>query len=831
MACRSPLLFTALALLPVTAAAQTAFVNQTDFSRGATLPPSSAATVDEATAPLLNPAGLYFLGGAGFNYIHERAIARGQTLDGIYGGYTAFGIASLGLSMEWMRGAVLPDYRKTTWTFALGTPSIALGTSLNLFSSDNSDLNRTTSWNLGAVIRPYRALSLAGSILNIDQPHTGAVLLPRKFDFGVGVHPLHERLTLALDWLFTSPAGASNSSLQLMAQGEIIRGLVLGAGVSHSFDPSHDWLYQVGLTFNTAHFGAGYAVGFSPGGGTDHVIDIRATQAHFSGAAPEGGKVVMIDLSKEMTAEGSLAIFGVTSDNPYLKLMRKLRRAARDPDLRGVILKISSFPDLGLGRAGELRDAIFDLRRAGKRVFALLLIADDAEYYVATAADEVLAVPQAILLVNGFDAEMTFFGGAMQKLGVHWDVARIGKFKNAPDRLTKTGASPEEKEALNAILATYVHSFESAVTETRHISADKLHAILKEGVLPPVRAKELGLLDGIMDARTLEERLTNVLPGARFDATYNPPPIAERAWGDRRRIAVVPVLGDIAGGKSRSDPLGITKVAGAETIIAALKEAEEDPLTAAIVLRVDSPGGDSLASDLISRAVQQAKERKPVIASMGDMAASGGYEASMCADAIFAESTTVTGSIGVFVIKPAVDDLAHKLGIQRERIQTSPLADVVNLFRPWTPEEQTAVQHAVDIQYNDFISGVAQCRHQTKDQIDAIARGRVWSGSDAKARGLVDHLGGLNDAVAEARRRAHVPDSEDVDIPTLGGPGGILGAIQADSRSAMIALHLVTPEDVMPETIRRLAAEVGIPPMTLLDPGVQARLPFDLKIH
>ena len=241
---------------------------------------------------------------------------------------------------------------------------------------------------------------------------------------------------------------------------------------------------------------------------------------------------------------------------------------------------------------------------------------------------------------------------------------------------------------------------------------------------------------------------------------------------------MVPVLGTISGGKSRESPLGGEAIAGAETVALALERAQRDPTVAAIVLRVDSGGGDVLASELMYRAALEAKKHKPVIASMGDVAASGGYYAAMAADEIWASPTTLTGSIGVFYLKPALRGLlGDKLGANQETITRAPMADLLNSWRPWTEAEQKAVQAWVDSAYDDFITQVATSRKLDKAKVDGVARGRVWAGTAAKEHGLVDSLGGLMEAVEAARKRAKVPAGEELDLVVLGEARGLFSSL------------------------------------------------------
>ena len=827
----SPALLIAL-LSSTSVLAQTTALSFEDLSRGITLGPTSAALVDEATASNVNPAGLANVGGAELIYLHERSVARNQVGDGFYLADTFFHALSLGVSTEWMRSTTLADVRKTTWSLAMGGSAFSFGLGLNLYNSwEERTLSGLASLSLGVQSRPLRWLALGASLQNVDEPTRGVVRLPRRFDFGVGFRPFKERLTLAVDYLVRTDAGFGNGAVQGTVKAEIISGLTVGVGVSQGLGPRDDLRVQLGLTLNTEHFGAQYTFGYSPGG-ADHVFGVRLSQASYGSAVALEGKVALFDLDDLLAQTGgALSLLGGTTADPYLEVTELLDRAARDPMLRGVILKISNLPGTGLGKADELRHAILRLRAANKKVLAVLLNGGDTEYFVASAADRVYAVPQALLLINGFEAQMTFLGDTMEKLGVKWDVARVGAYKNAPDQLTRSAASPEQRETVNAYLDTDVRTVEAAITAARHIPVERLHEAQALGLVPGRKALALGLIDGILDTEALEKAVGEQIPGSHFDATYAPPGYDQR-WGSRRRIALIPVVGDIAGGKSREAPFGLARIAGAETVVLALKRAEEDPSVAAIVLRVDSGGGDGLASDLMYRAVLSAKKKKPVIASMGDVAASGGYYAAMGADAVFASPTTITGSIGVFVVKPGVEQLAERLGVHQESVKRGPLAGILDLYHPWTPEEQKAAQAWVDAFYDDFITEVASSRHLAKSRVDALARGRVWSGADAKDRGLVDQLGGLHDALEEARRRAKLNASEEVEITVFGEPHGLLAALGGEPGAAAVAKALgIVPAAGLPENLAALVREAGFPSLALAEPGLKAMMPFTLGVR
>ncbi|HYR56364.1 MAG TPA: signal peptide peptidase SppA [Myxococcaceae bacterium] len=803
--------------------------NAPDFSRGATLPPTSAALVDEATAPLVNPAGLGRMPGLQLFYLHERNLARNQIIDGVYLGQSFFGLIDFGFDLEWIRGTG-PSRRRTSWTLAFGAEFLSLGATYHTFSSEDLNLDALSTWDIGMVSRPTRYFSLAAAIKNLDAPSHGGLGFDRQYDFALGLRPLGERYSFAVDYLLSDLPSGSNHRLQYTVQAELLKGLLVGAGLAHGFK-GEDVLFQASLTLNTSHLGVTYAGGGSSAG-ADHIIVARLSSQRYPSIASPQRKFALVDVTDMMTkgSSSALAFLGITEVDPYLRLMRLLDGILRDPELAGLVIKIDNLTEVGLGRSEELRRTLLRMRSAGKKVIAVVLTAGDSEYLIASGADKVFAVPESTLLINGFSVSPIYLGTAMSKLGVSWEVARVGAYKNAPDFFTRSGMSPEERETINAYLDSDVSTFEAALSSTRQISPAKIKAVWSEGLVTPAKAKDLGLIDDIIMPEEIESRVRDLGPGTLYEAGYRPGLIRDDRWGDRRQIAIVPVIGTIASGRSQEDPLGLAKIAGAESVVRALRRAQDDPLVAAIVLRVDSGGGDGLASDLMYRAVLEAKKRKPVIASMGDVAASGGYYAAMGADQVFAEPTTITGSIGVFIVKPVLNPLAEKLGIHHETLKRGDLSNFLNLLDPWTPQERVAAQQWVNAFYDSFITEVSKSRKMTKEQVDAIARGRVWSGIDAKQKGLVDQMGGLLEAIDAARERARISSSEDLELTIIGEPHGLLGSL--GSSDGLLSRVLGDPVPAqLPAALRQLAVEIGADQVLLLQPTVKAMMPFTLKVR
>lgn len=809
--------FTALlALAPLCALAQTAALTSLDPLRGANLPPTSAALADEAFAAAVNPAGLAHAAGLQLDYAFERSLARAQTA---HGAYLSLGGGTLGaaLTADWVGGAL--DHRRFSWALAAGSQRLSFGASYHWIGSADPALDGLGGLDLGVLSRPLPQLSLGLVVHDAEQPASSPS--PRNWVAAIGLRPLGERLTLGVDYLFRE-TGLLDGKLQYTAQVELFRGVRLSAGVSHGFAPTDELIIQAGATLDLGGTGLTYAVGGS-GGGLSHQALLRLSSRRGPDLTEAGGTVALFDLPDLLRGGGPLSALGFRGEDPFLRVTRLLEAAERDDGLRGVVLKIDDLPDTGLAKIEELRESVLRLRKAGKKVVAVVLKADDPSYLLATAADRIYALPQSVLEIDGLRARTEFLGGTMQKLGVTWDVARVGAYKNSPDQLTRTDMSAEQKEALNAYLDSTFHQVEIQVAP--RLSPDQLNRALQAALIPPPMARELGLVDEVIAPQELDHKLQELVPGARFEASYEPFSRRDAAWGRRRQIAVIPVVGTIAGGKSRQDGLSGASIAGAETVIRALAEAAEDGHVAAIVLRVDSPGGDGLASDLMYRAVLEARAKKPVVASMGDKAASGGYYAAMGAQEIYASPATLTGSIGVFFIKPALGDLLNTLGVTSQVLTRGKYADFSSEFHPWTPDERQLAQRWVDAFYDGFITEAAKSRGTSKDRIDAVARGRIWSGADAKSRGLVDQLGGLHDAVAAARRRAGIPAGEVVDLVELGSPHSALSALGGEEG----VLAAVLPEPPPPPLARLL--DLGVAPEVLLGGKVLALEPVHLTVH
>lgn len=836
---------TALTLASASASAQELARPEGSLAAGVSLPPTGAAITSEATAGEINPAGLAFVDGAQLFYLHERDIRFDRTADGLFLASDVFGVLSAGFSAQWVRGSGVggpgllssrPTMRKLGYTLAIGGPTLALGASYNVFASSTSEaIDNLSTVDVGLTLRPLRLLSIGASVRNLDAPSletaSGAIgRVPRVYDIGFGIRPFTERITLAGDFIADDEGGLQQGRLSWAAGIELLDGLVLHLGASHPIrgDIGAGLMAQVGLTFNASHVGVTAASALATEQGDRSRFGAQLVQLRLSSAAYPSVRLgaprwAVLDLAELLRPPEVplVSLLPPSRRDPFFELLGQLQRLKSDDDLGGVVLKISSIRGIGRARFEELRAAILELREAGKRVTALVMDAEDDEYFLASAAERIYAVPQATFLVNGYTASATFFAGALEKLGVKVDVARVGEYKNAPDEYTRSDMSPEHREVLEAYLDGIFERYVATVSQARNLAPEQFREALAHGILSPQTAKELGLVDAIVYPDELQDELGR-LTGRRVRLTdeVGGDPRARQRWGTRPRVAVIPIFGTIAEGKSRSVPFGAMDIAGAETILKALQRASDDPDVAAIVVRVDSPGGSGAASDLIWRAIRKVREKKPVVASMGDYAASGGYYVAMAGQEIFAEPSTLTGSIGVFALKPSFGPLLESLGINRVTINRGDRADLLSLTSDWTPEEQEAMQRYIDAFYETFITKVAESRNMTRDAVDAVSRGRVWSGAKAVELGLVDRLGGLRDAVKRAKELAGYPPDRELDLHLFGDERGLLP----------LPLGQVSAGTELARTLGEAAEAAGIPLAELPD-GPLAMLPYRIHVR
>lgn len=455
-------------------------------------------------------------------------------------------------------------------------------------------------------------------------------------------------------------------------------------------------------------------------------------------------------------------------------LRRQLQWIAADPQVRGMVLVLRDMT-LGWATAESLRDELHSFRAHGKEVIAYLPGADTRLYFVASVADLILMPDTAYLNVLGLLTESVFLRDALQMVGIEAEVTAVSPYKSAGDTFTRSDFSPESREQLDRLLDERYIALVTAIAEERALTVQQVRDLIDGAPYVATTALQVGLIDGLAYEDELEAWLSQE-PGSA-DAPTGGGQSRQRTarrWKEARRalripyrryqshyVAVVSVEGGITTGESRNLPVPVPLLGGQQTgsdsVKRALRQVEQDERIAAVVLYVDSPGGDAFASDLIWREVARLREHKPVVVSMGNTAASGGYYVAAGANAIVAQPGTLTGSIGVLALRPVATKLLDRVGVNAVSLSRGSHAGLLTVTQPLTDDERAVFQQIVGETYEHFKTRVRTGRELTDEQLEPLAGGRVWTGREARRVGLVDELGGLPVAIARARRLAQLP--------------------------------------------------------------------------
>ena len=448
-------------------------------------------------------------------------------------------------------------------------------------------------------------------------------------------------------------------------------------------------------------------------------------------------------------------------------LVENLRKAKVDSRVRAVLLKPTGFESPFWAKVQEVRDAVLDFRKSGKPIYAYLEYGGDREYYLATAADRIFLMPSTPLDLTGVATYQLFLRGTLDKIGAVPDLHRIGEYKTAVNTFKEKGYTPAHKEMDQSLNLDLYEQIVRGIADGRKKNDVDVRALFDDGPFLPEDAMRAGLVDDIAYEDQVEEKLRGGETLRQIDEEdYGRVSASSLGLNRGPRIAVIYANGTINSGKSGYDPIN-GPVAGSDTLIEYIRQARRDSSVRAIVLRVDSPGGSATASDAIWRELTITKKEKadrPLIVSMSDLAASGGYYIAMPAQVIVAQPSTLTGSIGIFGGKVVTGGVYGKLGARIESTSVGKHAEINSPARPYSPDELKKLQEQLQAFYDQFVEKVAEARHSTPEKIDALAQGRVWTGRQAKQNGLVDELGGLDRAVAVAKQRAKIAADSDIEL-------------------------------------------------------------------
>lgn len=503
-------------------------------------------------------------------------------------------------------------------------------------------------------------------------------------------------------------------------------------------------------------------------------------------------------------------------------ILKSIEKAATDPNIKGIYISASDIQG-GIAQIEEIRNALEKFKESGKFIIAYATGYGQGAYYLASVADEVYLHPEGMILFKGLAAEVMFFKGTLEKLDVDMQVIRHGKFKAAVEPFMLDKMSDANREQNEALINSVWGDILSKISASRNINIDDLNkAADRLSLEDPKTAVELNFVDGIKYPDEISDILKEKTNKGSDDdlemvsiGGYTNSAYFKDSKPAKDKIAVIYAAGEIKGGK------GDGTYIGERNIREALIKAREDERVKAIVMRVNSPGGSALVSDIIWREVVLTKEEKPVVVSMGNVAASGGYYISCAADYIYAEPTTITGSIGVFGLVPNIGSfMTNKLGVTFDEVATNENSNLMSINKPLSPYQREVIQNSIERVYDSFTGKVAEGRNMAKEDVDRIGQGRVWSGKQALEIGLVDELGGLENAISKAAELAEVETYKLKSLPTQKEPlQEIIESLTGQSTSVFMKYSLG-------ENYKYLQL---IKDMENRD-VIQARMPFEMEI-
>lgn len=755
---------------------------QDQLMRPTTMPAYGRTMVGNAdsTALVQNPANLAFLAGPELRwtgaFLDEDASSTAQGYS--IGFALPFGFAPIATGLRFDMMNPTDDvteatvgrsynYQWLTWALAFGSETASLGFAYQASFSDVSEYHKMGSWNLGFNIRPADYFGLGGTIYNINSPKsdTGYILRP-TYEMGLALRPTGtDAVELGLEAQYVDaeagywvPRAALDVAIPTLGR---VRGDVSWIDPGQQAGPP-SWIASTSLVLignsrqGSGELALGTRYGNALGGGNQpqNNLYLEAAFRGFRDTAGADNKHYAVRIRMESTP----------SNREHVALLRTLWRLADDErNLKAVLLELRASPANSLAHAQELKDAIYHLQNRGKQVTCHLESATGAALYLCAAADQLLINPAGDVRYKGLAADSYYLKGLLDHIGVRADFVRIGEHKSAPETLVRKEGSPTAVADRVDLLQQVELEINGGISRDRKQSLEQLRRTVEKGPFTAAEAKLAGLVDGFAFDDMLEEKVSAL---ADDELSFEKPGRAKgkpERFGPTKRIAIVYVEGDMVDGRSSSIPFLNIHTAGSYTIAESLRQVREDPSVGAVVLRIETGGGSAMAADIIWREVQLTREKKPVVVSMGSAAASGGYYIASPGTYIFANPLSVTGSIGIFYGKVDVAGLLSRFGINVETLRTTKHADAEAPFRPFLDEEREVLKRKIEQYYSLFLQRVATGRGMTRAQVDAVGRGRVWTGRQAREHKLVDELGGLRQALTKARELARIRD----DVPII----------------------------------------------------------------
>ncbi len=740
----------------------------------------------DSTTIVQNPANLAFLPGAELRwtgaFLNEDATASSQGHALSFGLPFRFIPFATGFRFDMMNPTSTASsdmlgesfgYQWFTWALAVGSNTGALGFSYQRSYSDTEALHHFGGWTLSGTLRPSDYFGVAAVVHNVNSPVSdGENSLAVSYEVGTAFRPTGtDALEIGLEAEFVDdnvsywvPRGVVDIGINHL--GRLRTDVAWIDPVEDAFPSSFIASTSLVVNMNSRHGSGEVSLGTRYGNALGEGAEFPYQNLH--------AEVAFRDFRSSKAADSlhyalRVRIEQTPDTREHVALLRQLwRMAEREPNLKAVLLELRAAPANSLAHVQELQDAISHLQNNGKKVLCHLESASGSSLVLCAGADRLLINPAGDIRYGGLSSSSFYLKGLLDKVGVRADFVRIGKHKSAPEALGRTSGSETSIQDRTDLLQQVEMELTSGIARGRKLSVAEFRAAAEKGPFTALEAKQANLVDGFAFDDMLEKKTNELAGDDLFFEKGSQAKTQNPRFGPAKRLAIVYVDGDMVDGRSTHFPFLGIHTAGSYTIAESLKQVREDTSIGAVILRVETGGGSAMAADVLWREVQLTATKKPVVVSMGSAAASGGYYVSSPGTYVYANPLTITGSIGIFYGKLDVAGLLGKIGVNVETLRTSAQADAQSPFRPYTDEERELLKDKIQQFYGLFLRRVADGRNLTKAEVDAVGRGRVWTGRQALDHKLVDGLGGLRQALAKARVLGDVPDDAPIlELPVL----------------------------------------------------------------
>lgn len=720
--------------------------------------PRSVATAWGAEKFYFNPAALRTNMSAQLGYYHSFK-------DSTFNGDNAVIFSRGGVGAAYHHLTLLNNPGLSSWSLGLAagqTKDFLVGGSYTLYKTDLEGYDNAHFWKFGILMQPQNNFSLGFVADNINGMKFEGDRTDVEYTLGLGYRPFGKELTLAADYEFYSGERFKDGHLTgfteirlkegLWVSGHIDEDGAFGAGLSFAFGSTHTRGYTV-FDKNTemSHGTIEY--------------NIFADKKEHAALAPKHD--VRLNLSGAIPEDTHAGFLWADPPRTFTEMIIGVRDIADDSHVTSISLYIDN-PGLGWAQLEELRDEIEGLKSRGKTVTAFLApLSGTGSYYLASVADRIAMQKVDAISLTGLLGTVTYYTGTLDKLGIEAELEYIGKYKSMAYTLTRDSISPYHAEQVNDLLDDIYDEVVSAIASARNIDLDSLAAIIDNAPVPSIEAKEIGLIDAIMYPDEFAKWARENGSSNRQSEFWSYISTGEQSpdWGEPYKIAVVPVTGSMVYGDSYTS-FWDGQSTGSDVIVGAIRRARNMPHVRALVLRVNTPGGEVLGGEAIYRELQRTREKIPVIVSMSNVAASGGYYIAAASDSIFSDRTTVTGSIGVVYGKAVLEELRDKIGLSTFHFKRGENSDIYSASSHYTKSQRAEVRRQVELVYENFVRLVADSRNMSYDAVDSLGRGRTYSGLRAHRVRLIDEIGGIGDAINAAIRSSGI-DHERTEVVVL----------------------------------------------------------------